>query len=98
MFLWPGFGENMRVLRWIVDRCQDRVAAEETPLGWMPSAGQFDIEDLPGYDREKLAQVLSINVDDWKQEILMQEELFLKLYDDLPKELLFQKELLIARL
>ena len=48
--------------------------------------------------REKLAKVLSVNVDDWKQEVLMQEELFLKLYTDLPKELLFQKELLIARL
>jgi phosphoenolpyruvate carboxykinase (GTP) len=97
-FLWPGFGENMRVLEWIVDRCQGRVAAQETPLGWMPWIEQFDIEDLPGYDREKLAQVLSINVDDWKQEVLMQEELFLRLYDDLPKELLFEKELLIARL
>jgi phosphoenolpyruvate carboxykinase (GTP) len=97
-FLWAGFGENMRVLKWIVDRCQGRVAADETPLGWMPRIEQFDIEDLPGYDREKLAKVLSINVDDWKQEVLMQEELFLKLYGDLPKELLFEKELLIARL
>jgi phosphoenolpyruvate carboxykinase (GTP) len=97
-FLWPGFGENMRVLKWIVDRCQGRVAAEETPLGWMPWIEQFDIENLPGYDREKLTKLLSINVDDWKQEVLMQDELFLKLYDDLPKELLFQKELLIARL
>jgi phosphoenolpyruvate carboxykinase (GTP) len=97
-FLWPGFGENMRVLKWIVDRCQGRVAAEETPLGWMPWIEQFDIEGLPGYDREKLKQVLAINVDDWKQEVLMQDELFLKLYSDLPKELIFQKELLIARL
>ncbi len=97
-FLWPGFGENMRVLRWIVDRCQGRVAADETPLGWMPRIDQFDIEGLPGYDREKLTKVLAINVDDWKQEVLMQDELFLKLYTELPKELLFQKELLVARL
>jgi phosphoenolpyruvate carboxykinase (GTP) len=97
-FLWPGFGENMRVLKWIVDRCQGRATAEETPLGWMPSVEQFDIEGLPGFDRQKLEQVLAINPEDWKQEILMQEELFLKLYSALPKELLFQKELLIARL
>jgi phosphoenolpyruvate carboxykinase (GTP) len=97
-FLWPGFGENMRVLRWIVDRCQGRVAADETPLGWMPRVEQFDIEGLLDYDREKLAKVLAINVDDWKQEVLMQDELFLKLYTELPKELLFQKELLVARL
>jgi phosphoenolpyruvate carboxykinase (GTP) len=64
----------------------------------MPSIDQFDLEGLPGFDREKLKQVLAINREDWKQEILMQEELFLKLYSDLPKELLFQKELLIARL
>jgi len=97
-FLWPGFGENMRVLKWIVDRCQGRVAAEETPLGWMPWIEQFDIAGLPGYDRDKLKQVLAIDLEDWKQEVLMQDELFLKLYSDLPKELLFQKELLIARL
>jgi phosphoenolpyruvate carboxykinase (GTP) len=97
-FLWPGFGENTRVLKWIVDRCQGRVAAEETPLGWMPWIEQFDIEGLPGYDRARLEKVLAINVEDWKQEVLMQDELFLKLYSDLPKELLFQKELLIARL
>jgi phosphoenolpyruvate carboxykinase (GTP) len=97
-FLWPGFRENMRVLKWIVDRCQGRVAAEETPLGWMPWIEQFDIEGLPGYDRDKLQQVLAIDVEDWKREVLMQDELFLKLYSDLPKELLFQKELLIARL
>jgi phosphoenolpyruvate carboxykinase (GTP) len=97
-FLWPGFGENMRVLRWIVDRCQGRAVAEETALGWMPSIDQFDIEGLAGYDREKLKQVLAINPEEWKQEVLMQEELFLKLYHDLPKELLFEKELLAARL
>jgi len=97
-FLWPGFGENMRVLRWIVDRCNGRAIAEESSLGWMPSIDQFDIEGLAGYDREKLKQVLAINPEEWKLEVLMQEELFLKLYHDLPKELLYQKELLISRL
>ncbi|OHE77766.1 MAG: phosphoenolpyruvate carboxykinase [Verrucomicrobia bacterium RIFCSPLOWO2_12_FULL_64_8] len=97
-FIWPGFGENMRVLKWIVDRCQGRVAAEETSLGWMPWLEQFDIEGMPDFNRKLLARALAINVDDWKKEVLLQDELFLKLYHDLPKELVFQKELLVARL
>jgi len=55
------------VLKWIIDRCQGRATAEETSLGWMPLIEQFDIEGLPGYDREKLAKVLAVNVDDWNK-------------------------------
>ncbi len=97
-FLWPGFGENMRVLKWIVDRCRGRVYAEETPLGWMPAAKDIDIEGIPNYSIEKLEQALKIDVENWKREILLQDEIFIKIYADLPKELLFQRELLISRL
>jgi phosphoenolpyruvate carboxykinase (GTP) len=98
-FLWPGFGDNMRVLKWIIDRCHGRVGGEETPLGWMPWIKDIDVEGMPqSYAKEDLERALAINVDEWKSEILLQDELFLKLYNDLPKELLFQKELLIARL
>jgi phosphoenolpyruvate carboxykinase (GTP) len=88
----------MRVLKWIVDRCRGRVYAEETPLGWMPTAGDIDIEGLTHYSREKLAAALHIDIEHWKREVLLQDELFIKLYGDLPKELLFQRELLISRL
>ena len=88
----------MRVLKWIVDRCRGRVYAEETPLGWMPVAKDIDIEGLPGYSIEKLEEALRIDVESWKREVLLQDELFIKLYGDLPKELLFQRELLISRL
>jgi phosphoenolpyruvate carboxykinase (GTP) len=97
-FLWPGFGENMRVLKWIIDRCHGRAGAQESPLGWMPSAADIDLDGLADYPRAKLEQTLAVNVEEWKKELLLQEELFLKLHSDLPKELLFQKELLIARL
>jgi phosphoenolpyruvate carboxykinase (GTP) len=97
-FLWPGYGENMRVLKWIVDRAQGTVGAEETPLGWMPWTKDIMLDGLPGYGREDLERALAIDVEEWKREILLQDELFLRLYNDLPKELLFQKELLIARL
>jgi phosphoenolpyruvate carboxykinase (GTP) len=97
-FLWPGYSDNMRVLKWIIDRCLGVVGAEETPLGWMPWPKAINIEGIPGYHQEDLDRALAINVEEWKNEILLQDELFLRLNNDLPKELLFQKELLIARL
>ena len=96
-FLWPGFGENMRVLKWIVDRCRGRVGADETPIGWMPDPSDIDLEGL-AYNEVKLAEALKIDVEDWKREVLAQDELFIKLHSDLPMELHFQRELLIARL
>jgi len=97
-FLWPGYGENMRVLKWIVDRCRGRVPATETPLGWMPEPGDIDTEGLSKPEAERVAAALAIDVEGWKSEVLLQDELFLKLYSDLPKELIFQRELLISRL
>jgi len=96
-YLWPGFGENMRVLKWIVDRCHGRVGADETPLGWMPAASDIDLAGLQ-YDRAKLEEALSVDVEEWKKEVMAQDELFIKLRNDLPMELYFQRELLIARL
>jgi phosphoenolpyruvate carboxykinase (GTP) len=96
-FLWPGFGDNMRVLKWIVDRCRDEVGAEETSLGWMPSPEDIELGGLD-YDRSKLEEALRIDVEDWKKEAIAQDELFIKLHEDLPVELRFQRELLISRL
>jgi phosphoenolpyruvate carboxykinase (GTP) len=97
-FLWPGFGENMRVLKWIVDRCHGRANATETPLGWVPGPHDIDLEGLEGFTAEKLQKVLNIDIEEWRRELLMQEELFLELYSYLPKELIFQRELLVSRL
>ncbi len=97
-FLWPGYGENMRVLKWIVDRCRGRAPAWETPVGWMPESDGIDTTGLPDYPPEKMTEALSLNLEEWKREVLMQDELFFKLYSDLPKELIFQRELLISRL
>ncbi len=96
-FMWPGFGENMRVLKWIVDRCHGRAYARETPLGWMPRPEDIDLDGL-NIGEDEFKQLQTINNDDIKAEILSQEELFLKLAGDLPKEMIFQRELLIARL
>jgi phosphoenolpyruvate carboxykinase (GTP) len=96
-FLWPGFGENMRVLKWIVDRCQGRTDADETPIGWLPNPKNFDLTGLSNVSPEQFDQVQSINDDEWRREIIMQDELFMKLHSRLPKELIFQRELLLAR-
>lgn len=96
-FLWPGYGENMRVLKWIVDRCHGRAYAVETPIGWMPQSKDIDLEGIK-VTPEQFEKVQSITLDDIKAEVLSQEELFLKLAGDLPKEMVFQRELLIARL
>jgi phosphoenolpyruvate carboxykinase (GTP) len=97
-FLWPGYGENMRVLKWIIDRCRGRVPAYETPVGWMPEPEDIDTTGLDDSTPADLAEALSLNLEEWKREVLMQDELFFKLYADLPKELIFQRELLISRL
>jgi len=97
-FLWPGFGENMRVLKWIVDRTHGRADAWEAPLGWVPGPRDFDLGGMKDFDSTRLAQAQQIDLEDWRREALSHDELFFKLYADLPKELSYQRELLVARL
>jgi phosphoenolpyruvate carboxykinase (GTP) len=97
-FLWPGYGENMRVLKWIVDRCRGRADARETPLGWVPGPNNFDLEGMPSFTLERLRKAQTIDLDEWRRELLSQDELFMKLYSQLPKEMVFQRELLVSRL
>jgi phosphoenolpyruvate carboxykinase (GTP) len=97
-FLWPGYGENMRVLKWIIERCNGNAKAMESPIGWIPGPNDIDITELPGMTEEKMKELMSIDPQAWKKEVVMQEEFFMTLYDRLPQELVFQKELLAARL
>ena len=97
-FLWPGFGDNMRVLEWIVNRCHGRIPGHETQIGWTPHYEDFDVEGLDDFTREDFDKAMAFNKEEWKQEVISQGELFLNLYDHLPKELVFQRELLMARL
>ncbi len=97
-FLWPGFGENMRVLKWIVERCHGRASAAESPLGWMPSYSDLEWTGLPAIHSDQFARLMSVDRDLWIQELLLHEELFVKLYDKLPKEFVLRRELLLATL
>jgi phosphoenolpyruvate carboxykinase (GTP) len=96
-FLWPGFGENMRVLKWIVDRVQGRARAKETPIGWIPAYDdlQWDGLDFP---REKFDELQFIDLSAWRSEVREHEELFSRLHDRLPPEMRYERELLLCRL
>jgi phosphoenolpyruvate carboxykinase (GTP) len=97
-FLWPGYGENMRVLKWIIDRCQGRAGAVESILGWMPRRDDLDWTGLDAGVRRRYGELMSIERDAWIAELLRHEELFVKLYDKLPKEFELKRELLLAGL
>jgi len=96
-FLWPGFGENVRVLKWIVDRCHGRTNGKETPLGWVPDSQDLDLRGLDGCTSERLAEAQSIKHSEWVRELHLQDELFMNLHPTLPKELIFERELLASR-
>ena len=98
-YLWPGFGENMRVLQWMVERCRHGAHALETSIGWLPEYDDINMKGLENQvTREKFNEAMKIDTAEWHRELLMQDELFIKLYSQLPKEIIFQRELLIARL
>ncbi len=97
-FLWPGFGENMRVLKWVIDRGHGRVGAQETLLGWVPKAGHLDLSGLDQSTTEKVTAATAINLDEWKKEFEMQGEFFEKLKATMPEALVLQRQILMSRL
>ena len=97
-FLWPGFGENMRVLKWIVERTRGHGYAAESALGWMPLREDLEWEGLQCVTPEEFYELMSIDREDWKQEMSAHEKLFAKFYDRLPKEFLFMRELILSSL
>ncbi len=97
-FMWPGFGENMRVIEWMVNRCHGTAAGHETRIGWVPQFEDFNIEGLDGFTKADFDKVMRFDRQEWKAELVSQSDLFIDLYDELPKEIVFQRELLAARL
>ena len=96
-FLWPGFGENMRVLKWVIDRVKGRGYGVESPLGWMPRH-----EDIPwaglDFSPDTFYELMSVSREAGVKEAQQHEELFDRFLDRLPKELIFERELLKSRL
>ena len=96
-FLWPGYGQNMRVLKWIVDRAHGRALGRETPIGWVPRYEDIDWNGLD-FSREKFDQLQAFDRGAWRSEVMGQEELLIELHDHLPPEIVYERELLICRL
>ena len=96
-FMWPGFGENMRVLDWIIGRVRGRAGAIESPIGWMPTYRDLNWEGSD-FSIQKFDEIMDIDRELWKQEVAGHEELFERMYDKMPKEFFFMRELLLSSL
>lgn len=96
-WLWPGFGDNSRVLKWIVERVSGKGKAVQTPIGYMPTPGAIDLEglDVPAKDMEEL---LTVNKDEWNKEIASVKEYYAGFGNKLPAELAAQLEALEKRM
>ena len=92
-FMWPGFGDNMRVLNWIIDRCEDKVDAKETAIGYVPNVSDIDVTGLD-MKAEEIEALLSIDKDVWMDDVNNIKEYFAQFGDKLPKEMAAQLEAL----
>ncbi len=97
-FQWPGFGQNIRVLKWIVERIRGNASSVESPIGWMPRYEDIDWAGMENFTREDFAKIMTVDREPGKQELLSHEELFERMYDKLPKEFFFMRELLLSAL
>jgi phosphoenolpyruvate carboxykinase (GTP) len=96
-FLWPGFGENIRVLKWIVDRVRGRAQGKETPIGWTPHYRDIEWNGLD-FPKDAFDELQRVDRAAWRKEVMGHEELFIALHDHLPPEMVYERELLICRL
>ncbi len=96
-FIWPGFGENLRVLKWIIDRVKGRANAAESPLGWLPHYSDMTWDGLD-FPRETFNRISRLHKGTALAEALDQQNLFAKVGDRLPVELELHRQMLVARL
>jgi phosphoenolpyruvate carboxykinase (GTP) len=96
-FLWPGFGDNMRVLKWVLDRAAGRVGGQETLLGWVPKAGHLDLTGLD-ISHERIDEATHIDLDEWRAEFELQAEFFKTVGESMPAVIRLERELLMARI
>jgi phosphoenolpyruvate carboxykinase (GTP) len=96
-FLWPGFGENSRVLEWVVDRCAGRAEAVPTPIGWLPAPGAIDLDGLE-VSNDDMTELLAVDRDEWRAEVLPVAEYYATFGERLPSALTRQLDELNSRL
>jgi phosphoenolpyruvate carboxykinase (GTP) len=97
-YIWPGYGENMRVLQWMISRVEGKAAAAESPIGWVPSYTDLNWSGAASMDAQKFQDLMKIDRNEWKTELNSQEELFEKVHERLPRELVLVREMLISQL
>lgn len=96
-FIWNGFGDNMHVLKWIIDRCENDIEANECVYGYVPKASYFDIDSIDGMTEEKLNRILNVEVDNWDEELTRIEQFYSKIGETVPVELVKELESLRDR-
>jgi phosphoenolpyruvate carboxykinase (GTP) len=94
-FLWPGFSDNFRILKWIIDRTRGRAVAVQGPIGWTPRYEDLDWRGIK-FSKEQFDAVMSTEKDDWVQELASHDDLYFKLFDTLPREFPSIRTLMIA--
>jgi phosphoenolpyruvate carboxykinase (GTP) len=87
----------MRVLKWIVDRCEEKAGAQESPLGWMPRQDDLEWSGLE-FPTERFTELMRLNKDGWTRELALHDELFTKLSERLPQEFALKRESLLSSL
>ena len=97
-FIWPGFGDNMRVLMWILDRCEGKADAVSTPIGYVPNAEDINIEGLEDVTLDTIKELLSVDVASWLADVDNIKEFYATVGDRVPQELKDELAALEARL
>ncbi len=96
-FIWPGYSQNMRVLEWVVNRVHGRASGIESPIGWMPRYEDLRWDGM-NFPKETFLSLMEVDREQWKSELLSHRELFEKLYDRLPQEFMWMRELILSAL
>ena len=97
-FVWPGYSDNMRVLKWVVDRVHGTANGIQTVLGWVPGEADLDLNGLEGFGSKEFQEAMKIDRDEWQREVTLHGELFEKLQDKLPQDFFRMREQLLASL
>ena len=95
---WPGYGENLRVIEWILDRCEGKVDAVETPIGFVPKAEDINLDGLDEVSRDTIKELLKVDPENWKEEVKGIEEFYAQIGERVPKALYDELDKLKANL
>lgn len=94
-FIWPGFGENMRILKWICDRVNGKANAKETAIGWMPNFQDLKLEGI-SFSQKQFEQITTLDKEEWLRELSSHQELFDSMHDKMPKEISYMRSLILS--